>query len=87
MRFAVEEFLSYEPLKARKKKNLVQMSYLQRRVTRFAVELFFLRFAQLKKAKDFLRQATYEDNVPCVLNQEFLFLVHEYWSSEATRLG
>jgi hypothetical protein len=28
-RFAVEEFFSYEPLKARKKKNLVQTSYLQ----------------------------------------------------------
>jgi hypothetical protein len=28
-RFAVKEFFSYEPLKARKKKNLVQNSYLQ----------------------------------------------------------
>ncbi len=27
-----------------------------------------------------------EGNVPCVLNQEFLFLVHEYWGSETTRL-
>ncbi len=28
-----------------------------------------------------------EGNVPCVLNQEFLFLVHEYLGSEVTRLG
>jgi hypothetical protein len=34
-----------------------------------------------------MRQATYKGNVPCVLNQEFLFFVHEYWSSEVTRLG
>ncbi len=34
-----------------------------------------------------MQQATYKGNVPCVLNQEFLLLVHEYWGSEATRLG
>ncbi len=34
-----------------------------------------------------MRQATYKGNVPCVLNQEFLFLVHKYWGSEATHLG
>jgi hypothetical protein len=34
-----------------------------------------------------MRRATYKGNVPCVLNQEFLFLVHEYWGSEATHLG
>jgi hypothetical protein len=28
-----------------------------------------------------------EGKVPCVLNQEFLFLVHEYRGSEVTRLG
>ncbi len=33
-----------------------------------------------------MQQATYKGNVPCVLNQEFLFLVHEYWGSEATHL-
>ncbi len=34
-----------------------------------------------------MQQATYKGNVPCALNQELLFLVHEYWGSEATRLG
>ncbi len=34
-----------------------------------------------------MQWATYKGNVPCVLNQEFLFLVHKYWGSEATRLG
>ncbi len=42
-------------------------------LTRFAVKIFFLRFAQLKKAKDSYWQATYEGNFSCVLNQEFLF--------------
>ncbi len=34
-----------------------------------------------------MRWATYKGNVPCVLNQEFLFFVHENWGSEATCLG
>ncbi len=34
-----------------------------------------------------MRQATYKGNVPCVLNQEFLFFVYKYWGSEVTRLG
>ncbi len=32
-------------------------------------------------------RATYKGNIPCVLNQEFPFLVHKYWGSEAPRLG
>ncbi len=42
-----------------------------------------------RKEKDQGRQegGSSEGNVPCVLNQEFLFLVHKYWGSEATRLG
>ncbi len=35
-----------------------------------------------RKARRWLR----EGKVPCVLNQEFLFLVHEYLGSEAARL-
>jgi hypothetical protein len=27
-----------------------------------------------------------EGNVPCVSNQEFIFLAQEYWGSEVTRL-
>ncbi len=42
-------------------------------LTRFAVEVFFLRFAQCKKAKNSYRWATYEGNFSSVLNQEFLF--------------
>ncbi len=34
-----------------------------------------------------MQRATYKGNVPCILNQEFLFLVHKYWGSEVTRLG
>ncbi len=34
-----------------------------------------------------MQRATYKGNVPCVLNQEFLFFVHEYWGSEATHLS
>ncbi len=42
-----------------------------------------------RKEKDQGRQegGSSKGNVPCVLNQEFLFLAHEYWGSEATRLG
>jgi hypothetical protein len=39
------------------------------------------------KQRIYIQQATYKGNIPCVLNQEFLFLVHKYWDSEATRLG
>jgi hypothetical protein len=35
-----------------------------------------------RKARRWLR----EGKVPCALNQEFLFLVHEYLGSEAARL-
>ncbi len=70
---------------------------------RFAVEdFFFLRVAQVKKAKDFFsdelhtrartwkpsrrprkaRRWLCEGKVPCVLNQEISFLVHEYLGSE-----
>ncbi len=34
-----------------------------------------------------MRQATCKGNVPCALNQEFLFFVHEYLGLEAARLG
>jgi hypothetical protein len=34
-----------------------------------------------------MQRATNKGNVPCVLNQEFLFLVHKYRGSEATCLG
>ncbi len=34
-----------------------------------------------------MQQATYKGSVLCVLNQEFLFFVHEYWGSEVTHLG
>jgi hypothetical protein len=42
-----------------------------------------------RKEKDQGRQegGSSKGNVPCVLNQEFLFLVHECWGSEATHLG
>jgi hypothetical protein len=42
-----------------------------------------------KKEKDQGRQegGSSEGNVPCALNQESLFLVHEYWGSEVTHLG
>jgi hypothetical protein len=39
------------------------------------------------KRRIFLWRATYKGNIPCVLNQEFLFLVHEYWGSEVTHIG
>ncbi len=39
------------------------------------------------KRRIFMQWTTYKGNVPCALNQEFLFLVHKYWGSEATRLG
>ncbi len=39
------------------------------------------------KQRIYMQQATYKGNVPSVLNQEFLFLVHEYWGSEATHFG
>jgi hypothetical protein len=44
---------SYELFNARKKKNLVQMSYLKRRVIRFAVKFFVLWFTQFKESKGF----------------------------------
>ncbi len=42
-----------------------------------------------RKAKDQGRRedGSSKGNVPCVLNQEFLFLVHKYWGSEVTHLG
>ncbi len=42
-----------------------------------------------RKEKDQGRQegGSSEGNVPCVLNQEFLFFVHKYWGSKATCLG
>jgi hypothetical protein len=42
-----------------------------------------------RKEKDQGRQegGSSEGKVPCALHQEFLFLVHEYLSFEAARLG
>ncbi len=42
-----------------------------------------------RKEKDQGRQegGSSEGNVPCTLNQKFLFLVHEYLGLEAARLG
>jgi hypothetical protein len=34
-----------------------------------------------------MQQATYKGDVPCALNQEFLFFVHKYLGLEATRLS
>ncbi len=41
----------------------------------------FLSYKSLnsRKQRIFIQQATYKGNAQCVLNQEFLFLVHEYW--------
>ncbi len=81
-----QRFFSYEPLKARKKKNLVQTSYLQRRVTRFAIK-FFPTICLTQVNKGFYTTSYLQGQRSHVLNQEFLFLVHEYWGSEVTRLG
>ncbi len=45
--------------------------------------------SQEKKEKDQGRRegGSSKGNVPCVPNQEFIFLVHEYWGFEMTHLG
>jgi hypothetical protein len=40
-----------------------------------------------KKDQERREGGSSEGNVLCVLNQEFLFLVHKYWGSEATCLS
>jgi hypothetical protein len=55
---------------------------------RFAVEFFVLRVAQFKKVKDFYTTSYLQGQRSVCPKPRFpFFLVHEYWSSEATRLG
>ncbi len=68
-----QRFFSYESFNARKKKNLVPTSYLQEEYKIRRQVILSYDSLNSKKAKDFLQQATYKGNVPCVLNQEFLF--------------
>ncbi len=52
------------------------------------LRLFFLRFAQRKKAKNSYRRATYEGNFSSVLNQEFNFFCSQVvvFTSDPTHL-
>ncbi len=86
-RFAVKEFYSYESFNTRKKKNLVPTSYLQEEYSDLPSSFCPTIRSIQGKRRIFMRQATYKGSVLCVLNQEFLFLVHKYWGSEVTRLG
>ncbi len=81
------KIFSYESFSARKKKSLVPTSYLQEEYkTRHQVFCPTICSIQGKR-RIFMQRARYKGNIPCVINQEFLFLVHEYWGSEATHLG
>ncbi len=40
-----------------------------------------------RRRSDWREGGSSEGKVPCALNQEFLFLVHEYLGFEAARLG
>ncbi len=59
-----------------------------RRVIRFAVKFFVLRFAQFKESKGFSTTSYIQGQRSVCPNPRIpFFLVHEYWGSEATRLG
>ncbi len=54
MKFAVENFFSYESFHARKKQNWIPTSYLQEEYKIRRWVFFVLQVAQFRKAKDFL---------------------------------
>ncbi len=94
-------FLSYQLLNLRKRRTFYTTSYPQGQweygkakeaVVRQGWSIATRRErekVEKRKEKDQGRQegGSSEGKVTCVLNQEFLFLVHEYWGSEVTRLG
>ncbi len=66
-------FFSYKLFNARKKKNLVQTSYLQEEEKDLPSIFLSYDLLNSRKVKDFIQQGTYKGNVPCVLNQELPF--------------
>ncbi len=69
------------------RKKLVPTSYLQEEY-KTRRQVFVLRFAQFKKAKNFYTTSYLQGQRPvCPKPRIPFFLVHEYWGSEATRLG
>ncbi len=59
-----------------------------RRVIRFAVKFFFLRFAQFMESEGFSTTSYVQgQRSVCPKPRIPFFLVHEYWGSEATHLG
>ncbi len=52
---------------------LVEQASVVVYLTRFAVEFFFLQFAQCKKTKKYYQQATYEDNFSMFPQPRILF--------------
>ncbi len=69
MRFAIEEFFSYKSRYARK-----QRIFLFRRAT--------YKGTYVEAVESAREGGSREGKVPCVLHQEFLFLVHKYLGSE-----